>query len=73
MLASSSVVSQYILKEVVENLAPKAPEALPAFQQLMDLAAPEMVENPTTAAPPARQWIDTDPATKLTSWFRGMK
>jgi putative PIN family toxin of toxin-antitoxin system len=41
------VVSQHVLKEVTENLTRKAPGALPAFQQLMDLVVPEMVENPT--------------------------
>jgi len=41
------VVSQHVLKEVTENLTRKAPGALPALQQFMDLVAPEMVENPT--------------------------
>jgi predicted nucleic acid-binding protein len=35
------------LKEVTENLTRKAPGALPAFQRLMDLVVPEVVENPT--------------------------
>jgi putative PIN family toxin of toxin-antitoxin system len=41
------VVSQHVLKEVVKNLAQKAPGALPTFQRFVDLVAPEMAENPT--------------------------
>jgi len=41
------VVSRHVLKEVTDNLTLKAPGALPAFQQLMDLVLPEVVENPT--------------------------
>jgi len=41
------VVSPHVLEETERNLAQKAPEALTAFHNLLDLVAAEVVEKPT--------------------------
>ncbi len=41
------VVSQHVLEEAERNLAQKAPEALPAFRELLTLVATEIAEKPT--------------------------
>jgi predicted nucleic acid-binding protein len=41
------VVSQHVLEEAERNLAQKAPEALPAFRELLTLVAAEVAEKPT--------------------------
>jgi putative PIN family toxin of toxin-antitoxin system len=40
------VVSRYVLEEAERNLAQKAPEALPAFRELLTLVAAEVAEKP---------------------------
>jgi putative PIN family toxin of toxin-antitoxin system len=42
------VVSQHVLEEVERNLAQKAPEALPAFRELLTLVVAEVAEKPTS-------------------------
>ena len=41
------VVSQHVLEEAERNLSQKAPEALPAFRELLTLVAAEVAEKPT--------------------------
>jgi predicted nucleic acid-binding protein len=41
------VVSQHVLEETERNLVQKAPEALPAFRELLTLVAAEVAEKPT--------------------------
>jgi predicted nucleic acid-binding protein len=41
------VVTQHVLREAEESLARKAPEALPALHELLELIAPEIGELPT--------------------------
>jgi len=41
------VVSQHVLKEAERNLAQKAPEALPAFHELLTLVTADVAEKPT--------------------------
>ena len=41
------VVSSHVLMEVERNLAQKAPAAIPAFRELVDLVPAEVVERPS--------------------------
>lgn len=42
-----TVVSRHVLEEAERNLSQKAPEALPAFRELLTLIAVEVAEKPT--------------------------
>lgn len=41
------VISQHVLEEVIHNIKLKLPKALPVFQNLLILAPPAIIENPS--------------------------